>query len=43
MADNLADLAGTATGTTSITHWIANNGLSLGITYANELERHFRS
>ena len=43
MADNLADLAGTATGTTSITHWIANNGPSLGITYANELDRHFRS
>ena len=43
MADNLADLAGTATGTTSITHWIANNGPNLGITYANELERHFRS
>ena len=43
MADNLADAAGTATGTTSIKQWIADNGASLGITYANELERHFRS
>jgi len=43
MADNLADSAGTTTGTTSIKHWIADNGPSLGITYANELERHFRS
>jgi NADH dehydrogenase len=43
MADNLADVAGTATGTTSINQWIADNGPNLGITYANELERHFRS
>jgi NADH dehydrogenase len=43
MADNLADVAGTATGTTSIKQWIADTGPSLGITYANELERHFRS
>jgi len=42
MADKLADSAGTATGTTSIKQWIADNGPSLGITYANELERHFR-
>jgi hypothetical protein len=43
MADNLADAAATATGTTSIKQWIADNGASLGMTYANELERHFRS
>jgi len=43
MADNLADSVETATGSTSIKHWIADNGPSLGITYANELERHFRS
>ena len=39
----VAVAAGTATGTTSIKQWIADNGASLGITYANELERHFRS
>jgi len=43
MADNLADAPGTATGTTSIKRWIADNGASLGLNYANELERHFRS
>jgi len=43
MAGNLADSARTTTGTTSIKQWIADNGASLGITYANELERHFRS
>jgi len=43
MADNLADSVGPATGTTSLTEWIAENAAVLGITYANEIERHFRS
>ncbi|HXY43111.1 MAG TPA: NAD(P)H-binding protein [Acidimicrobiales bacterium] len=42
MADNLADTIGPATGTTSITDWIADNASVLGITYANELNRHYQ-
>jgi NADH dehydrogenase len=42
MADNLADTEGAATGTTSIMQWILDNHANLGISYANELERHFR-
>jgi nucleoside-diphosphate-sugar epimerase len=42
MAANLADTSGPATGHTSMLRWIADNGPSLGLTYANELDRHFR-
>ena len=42
MADNLADTSGPATGTTSLGAWIADNAAVLGITYTNELERHYR-
>jgi NADH dehydrogenase len=42
MMDGLTDTDGPATGTSSIMEWIADNGDSLGRTYANELERHFR-
>jgi uncharacterized protein YbjT (DUF2867 family) len=43
MADNLADTTGPSTGHTSLPAWIEANGSSLGVTYANELERHFLS
>jgi uncharacterized protein YbjT (DUF2867 family) len=43
MADNLADTTGPATGHTSLSDWIVANRSSLGLTYANELNRHFRS
>lgn len=43
MAENLADTTGPATGHTSVAAWITTHGSSLGLTYANELERHFRS
>ena len=42
MMDGLADTDGPATGTSSVLAWIAEHGDSLGRTYANELERHFR-
>jgi NADH dehydrogenase len=43
MADGLADTDGPPTGVTSALEWIAGNGATLGRTYANELDRHFRS
>jgi NADH dehydrogenase len=43
MAANLADTTGPPTGHTSLSAWIAENASSLGVTYANELDRHFRS
>jgi NADH dehydrogenase len=42
MADGLADTDGPATGTTSLLAWIQRNADTLGVTYANELNRHFR-
>jgi NADH dehydrogenase len=42
MADGLADTAGPATAPTRITDWLASHGQTLGLTYANELRRHFR-
>jgi len=42
MAANLADTNGPATGPTSLLAWITQNASSLGVTYANELDRHFR-
>jgi nucleoside-diphosphate-sugar epimerase len=41
MAAGLADVGGPATGATSVMAWIHENGESLGVRYANELERHF--
>ncbi len=42
MADGLADTDGPSTAPTAASDWIAEHGASLGIQYANELERHFR-
>jgi nucleoside-diphosphate-sugar epimerase len=42
MADGLADTDGPATGGTSLTQWITDHKGTLGRTYANELDRHFR-
>jgi len=43
MADNLADTSGPATGPTAISAWLADHAATLGIHYANELDRHFRA
>jgi len=42
MAAGLADSAAPATGQTVLTDWIAEHGAELGLTYASELDRHFR-
>jgi uncharacterized protein YbjT (DUF2867 family) len=42
MAANLADTSGLPTGHTSLLAWIEQNASSLGVSYANELDRHFR-
>jgi uncharacterized protein YbjT (DUF2867 family) len=42
MADGLADTDGPNTAPTSIADWIAENGSTLGLHYANELDRHFK-
>jgi uncharacterized protein YbjT (DUF2867 family) len=42
MADGLADSDAPATGSTSLTEWIAAHGDELGRSYANELTRHYR-
>jgi uncharacterized protein YbjT (DUF2867 family) len=41
MHDGLADTDGPATGTTSLSSWVAEHGDDLGRHYANELTRHF--
>jgi uncharacterized protein YbjT (DUF2867 family) len=41
MAAGLADTDGPATGPTALSVWLAEHGQSLGLRYANELERHF--
>ena len=43
MADGLADTDGPATAPTSITEWLTEHRATLGIHYANELDRHFHS
>ena len=43
MAAGLADTDGPATGSTALSAWLAEQGESLGLTYANELGRHFTS
>jgi NADH dehydrogenase len=42
MAAGLADSAAPAAGHVVLTEWIAEHGKTLGRTYANELQRHFR-
>jgi nucleoside-diphosphate-sugar epimerase len=42
MASGLAHTEGPATGTTRLSAWVAEHGESLGLRYANELDRHFR-
>jgi hypothetical protein len=41
MAGGLADTEGPATGTTVLSDWLEIRGRDLGLTYANEIERHF--
>ena len=42
MADGLADTDGPATGSISVSEWVRANADSLGRSYANEIDRHFR-
>ncbi len=42
MADGLADVDGASTAPTAITDWLTEHGPTLGVHYANELDRHFR-
>jgi hypothetical protein len=42
MADGLADTDGPATGVVMMSEWIRAHADSLGRTYANEIDRHFR-
>jgi uncharacterized protein YbjT (DUF2867 family) len=41
MADGLADTTGPATGSTLLSEWLGQHAGELGLTYANEIERHF--
>ncbi len=41
MAGGLADTDGPATGPTRISEWLADQGDTLGVRYANEIERHY--
>jgi NADH dehydrogenase len=41
MAGGLADTDGPATGSTALSTWLAQHGETLGLRYANELDRHF--
>jgi uncharacterized protein YbjT (DUF2867 family) len=41
MAAGLADTDGPATGATALSAWLAEHGETLGLRYANELDRHF--
>jgi uncharacterized protein YbjT (DUF2867 family) len=43
MASGLADTVGPATGTISLGEWLSRHGPTLGLNYANELQRHFAS
>jgi NADH dehydrogenase len=42
MAAGLADSGEPATGDIKVTDWIAEHGDTLGRTYANELDRHYK-
>ncbi|HEX4127607.1 MAG TPA: NAD(P)H-binding protein [Acidimicrobiales bacterium] len=41
MAAGLADTEGPATGSTKLSEWLAEQGGTFGLRYANEIERHF--
>lgn len=41
MADGLADTDGPATGSIALSKWLVDHRSTLGVTYANELKRHF--
>jgi uncharacterized protein YbjT (DUF2867 family) len=41
MSGGLADTDGPATGTTVLSEWLADHASTLGLTYANEIDRHF--
>jgi NADH dehydrogenase len=41
MFEGLADTEGPATGVTLLSQWLVEHGPTLGLTYANELNRHF--
>jgi len=41
MAEGLADSDGPTTGATALSLWLVERGPTLGLTYANELKRHF--
>jgi NADH dehydrogenase len=41
MADGLADTEGPSTGATALSDWLVEQAPVLGLTYANELKRHF--
>jgi len=41
MAAGLADTDGPATGPTGLSEWLGEHGDSLGLRYANEIDRHF--
>jgi uncharacterized protein YbjT (DUF2867 family) len=43
MAAGLADSSAPATGTIAVTDWLREHGHELGLRYASELDRHFRS
>jgi NADH dehydrogenase len=43
MADGLADTDGPATGSTALSAWLATHRDTLGLHYANELTRHFKT
>ena len=42
MADGLADVDGPSRAPTRVSEWIRDNADTLGVRYANELDRHFR-
>jgi len=42
MSEGLADVEGPATADTVLSEWIDEHGATLGLRYANELDRHFR-
>ncbi|HEY1651415.1 MAG TPA: NAD(P)H-binding protein [Acidimicrobiales bacterium] len=42
MAEGMADTDGPATGTIAVSSWIRDHADTLGRSYANEIERHFR-
>lgn len=41
LSQGLADVEGPATGDTALSDWLKDHGATLGLRYANELDRHF--